>query len=93
MGHTVTVLLIPQIKWKKADCIGWFNPKDMTIGILKRPGTVPEQVFAHELVHAITYVMGHALYEDEEFTDTFSGLLHQVATTAKPRPPRRSRKG
>jgi hypothetical protein len=96
MGHTFTVEQIPQIRWKQSDCVGWFNPKEMKIGILKRPGTAAEQVFTHELVHAMTYVMGHSLYENEEFTDTFSGLLHQAATSAKypkPRQPRRSRKG
>ena len=96
MGHTITVEMYPPIKWKFGDCLGWFNPKDMKIGILKRPGTVSEQTFIHELTHAILYCMNSDHYEDEEFVDTFAGLLHQAATSAKfakPRQLRRPRKG
>ncbi len=37
--------------------------------------------FCHELVHALLEAMGHELYEDEEFVDTFGLFLHQYLTT------------
>lgn len=95
MGHTVRIVALPPAKWKQKDCVGYFNPKEMEIGVLKRPGTHTEQAFHHELTHAILYCMGNDLYEDEAFVDTFAGLMHQAMTSAKftdPRQPRRPRK-
>lgn len=95
MGHTLTIECIPPAKWKHKDCVGWFNPRELKIGVLKRPGTGSEQAFFHELTHAVLYCMSHELYEDEAFVDTFAGLMHQAINSAKypePRQPRRPRK-
>lgn len=37
--------------------------------------------FYHELTHAILYTMGHELYDNEEFVNTFSAFLHQAIST------------
>jgi hypothetical protein len=93
MGHTVTVDLIPPIKWKRKDACGWFDPNKLHIEVLKRPGTITEQTFLHELMHAVFYALNHPLYQNEELVDQIGGLLHQAIKTAKyPRQPRRSRK-
>lgn len=92
MGHTLTIELFPPIRWKQKDCVGWFNPREMKIGLLKRPGTGTEQAFFHELTHACLYVLGDPHYDDEQWVDTWASLWHQAMTTQKPRQPRRSRK-
>ena len=42
-----------------------------------------EQVYLHELIHAILAEMGHETYHDECFVGSFSNMLHQVMTTSK----------
>lgn len=93
MGHTIKVELIPPIKWRRKEAIGWFDPKTLSIEVLKRPGTATEQVFLHEVMHAVFYALNSELYENEELVDQIGGLLHQVIKTAKyePRQKRRSR--
>lgn len=94
MGHTINVELIPPIKWKYPKAVGWFDTQNLTIKVLKRPGTITEQTFLHELMHAVFYALNNPLYENEELVDQVGGLLHQAITTAKyPRQPRRTRKG
>lgn len=95
MGHTIPVDLIPPIRWKRKDAVGWFDHQAMRIEILKKPGTMSEQTFFHELMHAVFYALNSPLYENEELVDQIGGLLHQAVKTAKyakPRQPRRSRK-
>lgn len=95
MGHTIPVELIPPIRWKRKDAVGWFDIDTLRIELLKRPGTAYEQVFFHELMHAVFYALNSPLYDNEELVDQIGGLLHQAVKTAKfekPRQPRRSRK-
>jgi len=93
MGHTITVQLIPPIKWKRKGAVGWFDQNTLTIEVLKRPGTITEQTFLHELMHAVFFALNSPLYENEELVDQVGGLLHQAIKTAKyPRQPRRPRK-
>ena len=95
MGHTIPVDLIPPIRWKRKDAVGWFDHQTLRIEILKKPGTMSEQTFFHELMHAVFYALNHPLYDDEELVDQIGGLLHQAFKTAKypqPRQTRRSRK-
>ena len=42
--------------------------------------SLTEQTFAHELVHAIMFSMGHTNH-DEIFVDAFGALLHQYEKT------------
>jgi hypothetical protein len=90
MGHTVTVEVVPPIKWKIKNCVGLFNPSDMTILVRKGKKSTTEHSFMHELTHAVLYCMNNDLYDDEVFVDTFAGLAHQALTSAKyePRKPR-----
>jgi hypothetical protein len=93
MGHTFTVELIPPIRWKRKGAVGWFDQNTLTLEVLKRPGTITEQTFLHEFMHAVFYVLNNPLYENEELVDQVGGLLHQAIKTAKyPRQPRRPRK-
>lgn len=95
MGHTITVNLIPPIRWKHKGAVGMFNTETLTIDVLKRPGTITEQTFLHELMHAVLYALNSPLYENEELVDQVGGMLHQAITSAKypkPRRPRRPRK-
>jgi hypothetical protein len=95
MGHTVTVTVVPPIKWKVKGCVGLFNPADMTILIRKGTQSTMEHSYLHELGHAILYCLNNSLYDDEAFVDTYAGLLHQAMTSAKypePRQTRRTRK-
>ena len=42
-----------------------------------------QDTFWHELVHAILYEMGHRLYSDEKFVDTFSTHLSRSINSAR----------
>jgi len=61
--------------------MGLCDPETYTI---KLRSSLPEQAqevtFYHELVHAILFTMGKTNH-DEEFVDTFGGLLHQFSRT------------
>ncbi len=92
MGHTFTVNLIPPIQWKHKGAVGWFDQNTLTIDVLKRPGTISEQTFLHELMHAVFYVLNSPLYENEELVDQIGGLLHQTIKSAKYDKPRQSRR-
>jgi len=49
--------------------------------------SVAEHTFCHELVHVILGAMGRKeLNSDEQFVDTFGGLLHQALTTGAESP-------
>ena len=60
---------------------------DYDRGVIKLSNKVPESskdhVFFHELVHMLLAGMNHELYENEEFVEVFSGLLHQALSTAE----------
>lgn len=95
MGHEIRIELVPPIAWKHPDCIGLFDPQNMTIRVRKGRQSVVEQAVLHELFHAMFYVLSDDDYEDEHKVDSLAGLAHQALTSARfqPRQPRRSRKG
>jgi hypothetical protein len=93
MGHTITVHVIAPKDWKHKDCVGLFDPVNHLIAVKKMRPSLMAHVFAHELTHAILSVMSHELYDNEQFVDTFGGLLAQALTTGEPAAPiRRKRK-
>lgn len=93
MGHTMTVELIAPKDWKFKDSVGYFDTKAYVIGVRKCRPSQMHHIFMHELTHAVLCVMSHDLYEDENFVDTFGGLMSQALNTAKfAAPIRRKRK-
>lgn len=83
MGHTITVEVVAPKDWKHKGCVGFFDPQNHRIAVKRARPSQMAHVFAHELTHAILAVMSHDLYDDEQFVDTFGGLLAQALTTAK----------
>jgi Zn-dependent peptidase ImmA (M78 family) len=84
MGHTITVRVVPEKLWTDDDAVGLWNPQNLLIQV--RDGMAPQriqQAFMHELVHAILDHFGHPISKDEQFVDTFAGLLHQAWSSAK----------
>ena len=84
LGHTISVRIVPESRWKAKDCVGTYEPHRHRI--LIRGSATPslrEHTYVHELVHSILGAMGHRLNEDEEFVDMFAGLLHQALTTSE----------
>ena len=84
LGHTVKVVIVPKKRWRRLGIEGHWSPNHNKISILE---TVPEeriqQVFCHEMCHAILDAMNSPLSQDEAFVDNFAGLLHQAWTTIK----------
>lgn len=76
VGGLWTVKFVEDLsEYGKCDCA--------TFTICLRSGmnkTFTEQTFAHELVHAIMFAMGHTQH-DEVFVDAFGALLHQYERT------------
>jgi len=61
--------------------MGLCDPETHTIKIrASLPEQAQQATFYHELVHAILFTMGKTNH-DEEFVDTFGGLLHQYTRT------------
>lgn len=83
MGHTVTVSVIAPKDWKHKDCVGRYLPETHTIEVRRTYRTETEHIYMHELTHCVLSLMSHALNDNEEFVNTFSGLLHQALTSAK----------
>lgn len=84
MGHTIKVRVVPEKDWSDDESVGLWNPQNLTIQV--RGGMAEQrmqQAFVHELVHAILSHFSHPLNTDEQFVDTFAGLLHQAWTTVK----------
>lgn len=82
-GHTVTVRLVPENEWADDEVVGNWNSQNLTISV---PGwfnaSRTQQIFCHELVHAILSTMDEGkLNENEKFVDVFGSFLHQVWTT------------
>ena len=93
MAHTIKVKRVPVGKWKDDQCVGQFSTERKQILVRDSHDTLTTHIFAHEMVHSILDAMGHPLNSDESFVDSFSGLLHQVLSTAKyPRQSSRPRK-
>ena len=64
------------------EAVGLFDVSSRQILILKADKATMEQVYLHELEHAILLAMGRdKLYKDEAFVDLHAGMLHQVLTS------------
>lgn len=83
MGHTVTVHIVPEKDWADDETVGFWNSQNLSISVLGGIGDQrQQQIFCHELVHAILHSMGEEkLCSNEKFVDVFGSLLHQVWTT------------
>lgn len=82
MGHTITVRVLPRSKWRHKSAIGLWDPCKLRIDLLAgQPETVLQQVFCHELTHAMLDMMSHELARDEAFVDQLGHLLQQALTT------------
>ena len=83
-GHTINVRIVPPSKWKHGkNAVGMFLPDRYRIDIISSThGTNRQQVFAHELVHALLTIAGHdKLSSDEELVDRLGHLLQQALTS------------
>lgn len=66
------------------ECVGLWNPGTNEISINARmTGKSREQVFLHELTHAVLDGMSHKLARNEVFVDQFACLMHQALTGAR----------
>jgi len=85
MGHTITVKVVPESKWADDETVGFWNSQNLSISVLGGLSeTRTQQIFCHELVHAILHEMGESkLNDNEKFVDVFGSLLHQVWITIK----------
>ena len=82
MGQRYAVRIVPKSEWKDPEAVGLFESQEREILILKATRETMEQVFLHELEHAILLVMGRdKLYRDEAFVDLHAALVHQALTT------------
>lgn len=83
-GHTIEVRLVPPKKWKHGkDCVGIWLPDvyriEMRSGLR---GSNRQQVFTHELIHAMLDIAGHDdLSRDEQLVDRLGHLLQQAMAT------------
>lgn len=84
MGHIIPVTLYSADEWPHGDdYIGIWDPNRLAIDLnAEVDGTKLEQVFFHELTHAVLDVMNHRLSRNEAFVDQFASLLHQAITGA-----------
>ena len=83
-GHTIEVRVVPPSKWRHGkDCVGVWLPDLSRIDILSTAkGTHRQQIWCHELVHAILDVAGHPnLSRDEDLVDRLGHLLQQALTS------------
>jgi exoribonuclease II len=84
MGQTIRVRVIRRDRWKHGkDSIGAWDPARLTIDILAgQPRTIAEQVYFHELAHAVATMQSHPLASDETFIDQQGHLYHQAFTSS-----------
>jgi D-hexose-6-phosphate mutarotase len=82
-GHEVTVRIIQLSKWRHSkSAVGIWDPTTHRIDLCNDLGdTELQQVFCHELVHAVLDEMKHKISYDEKFVDNFGSLLHQALQT------------
>ena len=83
MAHTITVYVIPKKDWEYEGDLGFWDPENNEILLLKQPRTQLMHCFWHEVMHAILDLMSHRQARDEAFVDQTSGLLSQVMDTAE----------
>jgi hypothetical protein len=84
LGHTITVKVVPQYMWIHGMCcICICVPYDHRIEILSTAkGSYRQQVWAHEVVHAMLDLAGYEnLSHDEQLVDRLGHLLQQMLTT------------
>jgi hypothetical protein len=83
-GHTIEVRTVPRSKWKHGkNCVGIWLPDTYRIEVLASlRGSNRQQVFTHELIHALLDVAGHDdLSRNEQLVDRLGHLLQQAMTT------------
>jgi hypothetical protein len=83
-GHTIEVRPVSARKWKHGkDCVGIWLPDQYRIEIRSGlRGSNRQQVFTHELIHAMLDIAGHDdLSRDEQLVDRLGHLLQQAMTT------------
>jgi len=87
LGHRIEVVTDSSIMHSD-DCVGMFEHRKQRISLMPSIGDFPipqstiEQVFCHELVHALFfYAEKPKLFANEELVNLLGGLLHQALTT------------
>jgi len=83
-GHLIKVRIVAPSRWKHGkEAVGIFLPDRYRIDIISSTqGTNRQQVFTHELVHALLTIAGHdKLSNDENFVDRLGHLLQQAMTS------------
>jgi hypothetical protein len=83
-GHTIEVRTVPRSKWRHGKtCVGIWLPDAYRIEVLASlRGSNRQQVFTHELIHALLDVAGHDdLSRNEQLVDRLGHLLQQAMTT------------
>lgn len=82
-GHLISVRIVPLAKWRHPrTAVGMWDPASHRIDLRNDLGdTELQQVFCHELVHAVLDEMKHKISYDEKFVDNFGSLLHQALQT------------
>lgn len=83
MGHTITVTVIPRNRWTFTDCVGFFDPTNNTISLMKQDRSILLHTCWHEITHAILHAMNHKLYSNEAFVDQMGGLIAQILDSAE----------
>lgn len=86
MGTEFRVRVVPEKDWPDDETLGFCNLEQNTVIVRgDLPDVEKQQVFCHELVHAILHKMNeHKLNDNEKFVDLFGSLLHQAWVTIKP---------
>ena len=83
-GHTITVRVVPPSKWRHGkENVGMWLPDIYRIDILSTAkGTNRQQIFCHELIHALLDVAGHTdLSHQEDLVDRLGHLLQQALSS------------
>jgi Zn-dependent peptidase ImmA (M78 family) len=85
MGQTIAVRVVPRKEWADDETVGFWNAENQTISVVAGlEDQATQQVFCHELVHAILHNMCEIeLNGNEKFVDLFGSLLHQAWTSCK----------
>lgn len=84
MGHVYEVVIVPRSQWKDPEAVGLFDNNSRRILILKSDSASMQQVYLHEVSHAMLLAMGRdKLYRDESFVDLLASMLHQILTTSE----------
>jgi hypothetical protein len=85
MGQHWSVRVVPEKDWVGDENGGYCLHEQCAILVRDMPSPqVREQIFYHELAHALMNKMGETeLDEDEKFIDLLGSLLHQVLSTCE----------